>query len=246
MPGAYFVPTRLPGTQITELIYNADHQNHVDGRDAEFTGAYGISASQYQLTEDPDISAAGSVAPSLAGDITRVRFVLANIISELSGGAASNWYDTMSSPGLPFIGARVQRGTSVSIPNAFSTIISFSGAVSDFNSTVPAAVFDDMTQPTRFTAPVAGKYMAFCSVTWTANATGRRQLSITVNGVGGANAQFSNIPGSLAQPQAVTGLLDLNANDYVQFSAFQNSGGSLNLTVDGASSIVGGIVFFGS
>lgn len=247
MPGLYVVISRAPGTIITELIYNSDHQNHVDGRSAEEMAGYGVSGSQFQLTEDPFPGSVESLPASLAGEITRLRFVIAQIISELSGGASVNWYDTMASPGLPFIGARVQRPTSITIPDAFGTVISFSGGSADFNSTVPALVWDDMGQPTRFTAPVAGRYMAFVSVTWTANSTGRRQLAIGVNNVFGNNPQLSNLaPSGVSQAQALTGLLDLAANDYVQFSAFQNSGGNLNLVLDGARSIVGGLVFLGS
>ena len=247
MPGLYTVISRAPGTIITELIYNSDHQNHVDGRSAEEMAGYGVSVSQFQLTDDPYPLSVESIPASLSGEITRLRFCLAQIIGELSGGETVNWYDPMNAPGLPFIGARVQRGTSITIPNAFGTVISFSGGTADFNSTAPALVWDDMAQPTRFTAPIAGKYMAFVSVTWTANATGRRQIAIGVNNVFGNNPQLSNLaPASGSQPQALTGLLDLAANDYVQFSAFQNSGGNLNLVVDGARSIVGGLVFLGS
>lgn len=247
MPGLYVVVSRAPGTIITELIYNSDHQNHIDGRSAEEMAGYGVSLSQFQLTADPYPSSAESIPASLAGEITRLRFVIAQIISELSGDAPVNWYDAITAPGLRYVGARVQRGVSIAIPNNFPTIISFSGGTADFNSTIPALVWDDMAQPTRFTAPLAGRYMAFCSVTWATNVTGRRQLNIGVNAFVVNGGSISNLaPTGFGQPQAITGLLNLNANDYVQFSASQNSGGNLNLVVEGARSIVGGLVFLGS
>lgn len=241
MPGLYVVIPRAAGTQITELIYNFDHQQHVDGRSAEFMAGYGVSGSQFQLTEDPYPGSVESLAPSLAGEITRYRFVLAQIIGQLSGGAASNWYDPINAPAFPFIGARVARASTVSIPNNSATVVSFSGGTVDFNSTVPAAVWDDMVQPTRFTAPVAGRYMAFFSGTWASNSTGKRQLNIGMNSFATIGASETNTaPVGNTQAQCVTSLFDMAVNDYIQFSVFQNSGGNLAFNAQGA-----GIVYLG-
>jgi hypothetical protein len=244
MPGLYVVPTRPAGTLITELVYNNDHQNHVDGRAAEFMGSYGVSSSQFQLTEDPYPNSVESFPPSLAGEITRMRFVLAQIITELSGGVSANWYDSIVAPGIATIGARIERNTDISIPNNFGTVISFSGGAENFNS----GVYDDASQPTRFTAPIAGKYMAFCAVEWQAASGGRRQLQIGVNGSFSSQAVISNkvIGSSQVQTQALTGFVNLAANDYVQFAAFQNSGSALNIVGDTPRSIAGGMVFLGS
>ncbi len=262
MPGLYVVVPRAAGTLITELIYNFDHQQHVDGRSAEFMAGYGVSASQMQLTEDPYPVTTGfpggteSIPPSLAGEITRIRFVLAQIISELSGGASANWYDAIVAPGLPFIGARVTKKTgNVSIPNNTTTVLNFSGGTVDFNSTDPAPVWDNMTNPTRFTAPVAGRYFAFGACTWSAgNPSVRLVLSIAMTPASQPGAVISNLsPDGSTQPQAITGLFDMQANDYVEFSVLQNSGGSLLLTTAAFSGLngsfptmTGGLVFLGS
>lgn len=244
MPGLYVVIDRAPGTLITELIYNGDHQNHVDGRAAEFMAGYGVSSSQFQLVEDPFPGSVEAIPASLSGEITRIRFVLAQIISQITGGASANWYDAIVAPGIATIGARIVRDTDITIPNNFGTVISFSGGAEDFNS----GVYDDMAQPTRFTAPIAGKYLAFCGVEWQAASGGRRQIQIGVNGLFSAQAVISNkvIGSSQVQTQALTGIVNLLANDYVQFSAFQNSGAPLNIVGDAPRSIFGGMVFMGS
>jgi len=244
MPGLYVVIPRAAGTLITELIYNFDHQQHVDGRSAELMGSYGVSGSQFQLEEDPYPGGVEAIPASLAGEITRLRFVLAQIISELSGGAASNWFDNLSAPGRAFIGARVVRTTALSIPDASATVISFSGGTENFNS----GAYDDMTQPSRFTAPIGGQYLATCSVVWAANSAGRRQLQIGVNGAFSNQAVITNLAPTSpqTQPQTVNGIVNLNANDYVQFVAFQNSGSSINLTPADSFSIAGALVFMGA
>jgi hypothetical protein len=241
MPGLYVVIPRAAGTLITELIYNFDHQQHVDGRSAESMAGYGVSGSQFQLTEDPYPGSVESLAPSLAGEITRYRFVLAQIIGEMSGGAPANWYDPINTPALPFIGARVARASTVAIPNNSVTVVSFSGGTVDFNSTVPAPVYDDMGQPTRFTAPVAGRYMAFCFATWAANSTGKRQINMGMNSFATIGPSQTNVaPTGNAQTQTITGIFNMAANDYVQFSAFQNSGGNLSFTAAGGLVYLGG------
>lgn len=242
MPGLYIVISRAPGTMITELIYNSDHQNHVDGRSAEEMAGYGVSSSQFQQIEDPYPGSVESLPASLAGEITRLRFTLQQIISELSGGSTDvNWYDPLNYPGIAFIGARVARASTVAIPNNSVTVISFSGGTVDFNSTIPAAVWDDMVQPTRFTAPVAGRYMAFFFGTWASNATGKRQLNMGKNSfttIG--DSQTHVAPVGNVQAQCITGFFDMVANDYIQFSVFQNSGGNLAFNAQ-----AGGIVFLG-
>lgn len=252
MPGDYIVIYRAAGTLITELIYNHDHQVHIDGRAAEFMGAFGISSAQYQLTEDPYPGSVISLPPSLAGELTRLRFALQQIISTLSGDSSTvNWYDQLTSPGFPVVGARIARTTDISIPNNFPTPISFSGGTADFNT----GVYDDMSAPTRFTAPYAGKYLAFAQVTWSdASNVGRRQLNTGMNSFTTIGSASTNLaPDGYKQTQTVTSLFDMQIGDYVQFSAFQNSGGALNLTtvVDGALSgsfvaAAGGLVFLGA
>lgn len=254
MPGTYVVISRAPGTLITELIYNFDHQQHVDGRSAEFMGSYGVSASQFQLTEDPLPGGTESLPPSLAGEITRIRFVLAQIISELSGGASANWYDAITAPGVPFVGARVVRTSVISIPNNSATVINFSGGTANFNSTDPSAVWSNSVNPSRFTAPIAGKYYAFASVVWNGGTDGtRRELSVALNTAAMPGTSVGNIsPSGAVQPQSIACLFDMNANDYVEFSAFHTGGSGVTLTnatfsgLNGSLNTVGGLVFLGT
>lgn len=241
MPGGlYTAITRAPGTLITALIYNTDHQNDCDGRSALLMAGYGISLSQFQLTEDPLPGGVESLPFSLAGELTRIRFCLAQIKTAISGNVPVNWYDPLVGPGLPVVGARISRAAPQAIPTGVVTTMTFSSGVADFNS----GVWSNGT-PTRFTAPVSGRYYAFCTTTWdgVVSTSGRRQIQIGVNGTFADQAVLSNINPSngLVQPQAVTGLVNLVATDYVEFAAFQDVTATLNLTPTGS-----GIVFLGA
>jgi hypothetical protein len=249
MPGLYTITTRAAGTIITALIYNHDHQVHVDGRTATKMQSYGSSVTQLNVTEDPFPGGVESLPATLAGELSRLRFDIAAMASALSGGVAVNWYASLVAPGFATIGARVIRSSSVGIPANTPTIISFLNASADFNSGVWVN-----GAPTRFTAPNTGKYFAACSVTWAATVSAglskRRQLQIGVNG------SFTNAPTKTAvtlpqeqQRQTITGLLNLTAADFVEFRAFQDSGDNpLNIIADvpPSASIVGALVFLGS
>jgi hypothetical protein len=251
MPGLYSVVSRAPGTLITALIYNSDHQAHVDGRSAMLMQSNGASLSQFNLQESP-FGADGTTENlplSLAGELTRLRFVIAAIKTALSGGVPTVWWMPIPAPGFATIGARVARPTNISVPNNTLTTISFAGATTaDFNS----GVWEGVVHPTRFTAPVKGLYYVAAGVLWdlvTPGGTapgGRRQLQVGVNGTFNQQIKTNTTTTGKQQWQTVTGLQKLSANDYVEFAGFQDSGGSLNLITAPPESIFGALVFFGS
>lgn len=243
MPGLYSIATRAPGTLITALIYNGDHQAHVDGRAAEFMQSFSASLSQMNTTEDPFPSGEESLPVSLAGELSRLRFEIAAIKTTLNGDVPTNWYDPVTTPALPAVGARIIRTSAQSIPDNVSTAISFTTTPEvDFNSGVWSSA-----NPTRFTAPVAGKYYVAMCVKWTGNIIGRRQITVQLT-PGGTDFQQGNTSSGLAtdQYQCLASILNLGATDYVEFFAFQNSGVSLNLLTEDELSIVGSMIYFGA
>lgn len=247
MPGLYTITTRAPGTIITALIYNHDHQVHVDGRTATKMQSYGASVAQFNLTEDPFPGSVESLPTTLAGELSRLRFDIAAMASSLSGGVAVNWYVSLAAPGFATIGARIRQNTGIAVPNNTPTVLNFTNNDVDFNSGVW-----NIANPTRFTAPHTGKYFAAASLLWSGVAGAlakRRQVRIGVNG------SFTNQAARTAitqpnedQNQTLTGLLNLAATDYVEFQVFQDSGSTAFLAVDtnGIQSIVGALVFLGS
>jgi len=86
MPGLYSHTTRTTGTVLTATIYNADHQNHIDNHVPAQMDDYSTNTTQMQSTADPYPAGAESLATTLAGELERIRYVIAQITGE------SQWY----------------------------------------------------------------------------------------------------------------------------------------------------------
>lgn len=253
--GLYEVPVRAPGTLITALIYNADHQRHVDGRAADIMQALGVTLGQMNLVEDPFPGGVESFAPSLAGEVTRLRFEIAQFKRFLAGNTAVNWWVPITGAAPAIVGARVQRVSSQSIPTGANTKVDFTGGTATFNNplTAPGPVWDSAANQTRFTAPFDGLYLAFASIVWQPTGPSlfrTRRIQIGVNNTFSSNPVVSNAVRTSVpvdpHAQAITGLLDLTAGDFVEFRVFQDNGSALPLLGQAEQSIVGGLVFFGS
>ena len=94
MAALYSHTTRSTGTTLTALIYNADHQNHIDNGVPAQLDDYSTNASQMQSETSPGTSGSESLATSLAGELERLRYVL----RQMNGGAY--WYDTSGRGGI--------------------------------------------------------------------------------------------------------------------------------------------------
>lgn len=82
--------TRANGTILTASIYNTDHQNHIDNNIPTTIDDYSSSTSQMQTTTDPGEAGSESLATTLAGELERIRFAIA----EVKG--TTHWYETPS------------------------------------------------------------------------------------------------------------------------------------------------------
>jgi hypothetical protein len=237
----YPITTRAAGTLISALIYNSDHQVHVDARNAAIMGSYCSAASQMQDTEDPYPGGLESLPSTLAGEIARLRFMVAAMKTSLSGDVATNWFTGLTAPGFATLGAQVLGGSGNSIPTGVATVIDFSGGTALYNN---GTTWDPLA-PTRFTAPVTGKYYVAVSVQWTAApGGGQRELRISKNGSTTGLPRRSNttIITSVSQAQNLATILQLTAGDYIEFVAFQNSGSNITIPANATSSIVANTV----
>lgn len=101
--GLYSHTTRGTGTVLTAAIYNGDHQNHITNQNPQMTGAYSDNVTQMQLNTDPGGIGSESLAPSMAGELERLRFAIKGItgkaqwyapptttLESLSGGVFTN------------------------------------------------------------------------------------------------------------------------------------------------------------
>jgi hypothetical protein len=116
-----------------------------------------------------------------------------------------------------------------------------SGAQSINNSTTTAITWDTETYDTdtlhstvsntsRLTASVTGKWLVTTSIGFAASATGSRIVTIRKNGTTDyAQAASPNAGGSDGVQVTVSDIVDLAASDYVEINVTQNSGGALNV-----------------
>lgn len=120
-------------------------------------------------------------------------------------------------------GARAYKNASQAVPDATLTAITWPVESYDTDA------YHDAVTPSRFTVDLAGKYTVACSVKWDANTAGTRAVYIAVNGVTATRQGADLRPASAGVMNVAVDCLDLAAGDYVEFFAYQDSGGSRDI-----------------
>lgn len=125
------------------------------------------------------------------------------------------------------VSVRVSYTGNVPIANATQGPLPFGvGSTEEYDT---GALHDDVTNPERLTAPIAGKYYIHGQVSWFPGGGTSRYLLIRVNGttyvVSSGVAPITNP--SHSTEMHVSTHVDLQAGDYVTLDVYQNSGGTL-------------------
>ena len=115
MTALYTHTTRAPGTILTATIYNADHQNHIDNGVPNMHDDYSVNLSQMQSQVDPYPAGVASLPTSLAAELERIRYALA----EIKG--TTYWYEDSNIKGLDHIATKTLTGSSVDFEDGFGT-----------------------------------------------------------------------------------------------------------------------------
>lgn len=120
--------------------------------------------------------------------------------------------------------AQVTKSAAQSIATAAFTAVTWNAEDLDTDT-----LHDTVTNNSRLTAQLAGKYLVWATVTFAGNATGTRIVRLTKNGA--TNIGRGARVGGHADANAVTGvwLVSLAATDYVEVEAYQDSGAGLNV-----------------
>lgn len=126
---------------------------------------------------------------------------------------------------------RMRQGTTrthLSAPQSLTNNVevAISWNVEDFNTDF---FHNNSTNPTRYTASLQGVYSFGAGLDFAANTAGTRYMYFKVNGA--TNMGLSQAPGNVGQDTwlQLRDDIQLNAGDYVELLAFQNSGGALNI-----------------
>lgn len=119
--------------------------------------------------------------------------------------------------------ARAYRSLDLAVNDSVDTVVAFNAESFDCQGVHAAG---------RFTVPPdqGGFYWVSATVQFEAHATGVRRLRVFKNGGGTASAEFQ-LPQVAAAVCSVmiSTVLELRQGDYVEFKAWQTSGGALNI-----------------
>lgn len=120
--------------------------------------------------------------------------------------------------------ALVYRSTQQLIATATATAVQFTDEDYDVGT-----LHDTVTNNTRLTAPVAGYYLVHGAVTYEANGTGSRATIMAKNGAIVGTQASGRAGGTLADAPFLCTIVHLNAGDYLELWAYQDTGGNLNV-----------------
>jgi hypothetical protein len=122
MSALYTHTTRGVGTILTATIYNEDHQNHIDNGIPAMFDDYSVNLSQMQSQVDPYPGGTPSLSTSLAAELERIRFAIA----EMKG--TTYWYEDSQIKALELIEHKSFSG------GAVATADFEDGFTADFNA----------------------------------------------------------------------------------------------------------------
>jgi len=122
------------------------------------------------------------------------------------------------------IAARAYNNANISIPNATNTALTFNTESFDNDA------IHGTTNTSRLTAKTAGIYSIMGGGAFASNATGARSLGIRLNGATYiASVSVPSAGATVYTNLTVSAMFYLNANEYVEITAYQSSGGNLNV-----------------
>jgi hypothetical protein len=173
------------------------------------------------------ITTAGDLLYGTAADtVARLGIGTAGQVLKVNSGAtAPEWG---AAGGSSFSGVALSNSAAIAIADSTFTALTFDTEQLDtdgYHSTV--------SNTSRITIPSGktGKYLIIGAVTWNANATGDRYLTLRLNG----NSIASQLHMGTATGKnfgILTTIYSLTAADYIELFAYQASGGSLDVRCD--------------
>lgn len=158
-----------------------------------------------------------------------------NNVSRLGIGANGTFLlaDSAQSTGVKWIDpprCKVRNSAAISVPHATETVLTFNTELFDVGG-----MHSTTTNTGRLTVPTGGDgdYIIGSHVTFAANATGVRQLLIRLNGITSLVVQRQYAVGSgFADRLQCSTVVSLVAGDYIEVTAYQNTGANLDANAD--------------
>lgn len=134
-----------------------------------------------------------------------------------------------TSPPVSAIACRATRTTNQSITTDTWTAVAFDGETWDTGS-----LHSTVTNNSRITVPVAGKYVVQGLAMFAGGSTGTaRYIALALNGSRILQAQ-ADAPDTNNYARNIGDILNLAANDYLELHVYQATGGNLNVVANAA------------
>ena len=222
MTALYSHTTRSTGTTLTAVIYNFDHQNHIDNGIPAQLDDYSTNATEMQSTVSPGTVGGESLATTLAGELERLRYVLKTM------HAGAQWY-----PGVALVpaaaptitGTAVFSGTIDSTGTTDSTSISTGAIQTDGGLGVTKALWVGGLANIAGAVTLQGALIGDATIDSTSISTGAFQ---TDGGLGVTKALWvgglANIAGAVTLQGALIGDATTDSTS-ISTGAFQTDGG---------------------
>jgi hypothetical protein len=191
------------------------------------TGDFAINTNKFNVTASSGNTAiAGTLAVTGATALTGALTVQSNAIA-----ATANRF----MPHQAMV--RVTKSANQSINSATDTAITWDQETFDTDT-----LHDTVTNNSRLTAPVTGKYLVIGCLEFAPNNVGYRTVKIRKNGTTDYNSEtVVNAGAGDAVRIVITDLVNLAATDYVEIVGVQSSGAGLNVTTvsSGSMTLIG-------
>lgn len=124
------------------------------------------------------------------------------------------------------IGVSVYRSSALSLSSGAGVLVTFDSEYYD-----EADFHEGVTNPSRITAPEDGRYIVGYAVAFAANSSGYRGTWVKKNDTDNSFlGDFITNTGGITPRNGANAVMDLEAGDYLELYAYQNSGGNLDLT----------------
>ena len=122
---------------------------------------------------------------------------------------------------------QVYKSATQTISDATNTAVAYAAEYFDTDG-----LHDNVTENTKLTAAIAGKYAVFATVEWDSNDTGFRQLAFRVNGTTYVAVDRRNAVVGEHTFNSLSTEVNLAASEYVEVIVYQNSTGNLDLSAN--------------
>lgn len=248
------------GESLTPSMYNNEFQNIIDNMDPDGIEDASENTTNMRATVDPYPAGSPSLATSLRGELQRLRYVITQITGNTYWyedptvalvnavtltGTQTLTNKTLTAPIIAdFTNANHDHGDAddgglITAPSARVTDASNQTCTDGVAAAIEFdterwdtdTIHDNVTNNTRLTCKTAGKYLVTGHLQFSADAVGKRNLYIRLNG-----ATFLARTGMLSLTAdvldiSVSTIYDLAVNDYVELIAVSTGATTSSLKV---------------